>query len=150
MSRRLILLRHAHRDKHGHVDNGLSEKGLKQAAKLVKYFEKNFSEEKMKFYTSPKIRCIETISPIAKSFSEDVTVMKLLDEGSFLEERAQEFMKWWAREAPPITVICSHGDWIPYLVFIMTGARIELKKGAFVEIIGPTGAPVLHTLIQEF
>lgn len=152
MSKRLILLRHAHREKNlgHHIDNGLSEKGKKQVARLVKFFEKKFNEEKPVFYSSPKKRCVETAEPVAELFSEKVQIMKHLDEGDFLENRVQEIIKWWVREAPPLTVLCSHGDLIPLLVYQMTGARVEFKKGAMAEISGPSGAPWLYTLIQEF
>lgn len=151
MAKQLFLIRHAHRDIESSrlTDNGLSEKGQAQALKLVKLFYRRLDLEDPMFFSSPKKRCIETLTPLSKSFGKKVEVMDLLDEGSSLFERIQEFIEWWMKNGPTCTVVCSHGDWIPECVYKMTGARIDCKKGSVVEIGGSTTAPLLINLIQK-
>lgn len=153
MAKTLILVRHAHRDKGLGDDNGLSERGQRQAKRICARVESHLKEDSgdasIAVFSSPKRRCIETVAPLAQKLNIQVETMKLLDEGSRLEERVEEFFKWWIREAPQVTIACSHGDWIPCCILRMTGARVDLKKGAIAEISGPSAAPLLMGLIQN-
>jgi broad specificity phosphatase PhoE len=64
--KRIVFIRHAHRDTEIHSrDNGLSEKGKKQVRQVVR-FSRSRELENALFLTSPKIRCVETITPVAE------------------------------------------------------------------------------------
>ena len=145
--KRLLVVRHAHRDKSEgrEKDNGLSSKGQRQAEKLASYLKAHYPVSEAKIFSSPKERCIETVSALGKVKSWGV-----LDEGDDLNKRAKEFLKWWKEEAPPFVIVSSHGDWIPVFFEIALGTGIELQKGAFAELVLEDGQPRLRTLVQEF
>lgn len=160
MSKTLILIRHAHRDViEPGEDNGLSPKGLNQVEHLVeyfhKYFEKEFEGVKPRFLCSPKKRCRETLGPIALRQKVEFKVDPRLSECSPVEdsrdfiERIRDFATDWKEGGRPLTVVCSHGDWIPELVAEIANARISLKKAGFVEIREVAGECVLSSLVQK-
>jgi broad specificity phosphatase PhoE len=144
-----ILIRHAHRDTHRGtegraLDNGLSAKGRRQAAKLQKYFKRRFGKDaQLILMTSPSKRCQETLQPISKLTSRKLVVSKELSEqnsresSAAFEKRVNRFLKSHAK-AKGMLVICSHGDWIPRAVERLSGARLHLeegvKKGSWIEI----------------
>lgn len=137
----LIIIRHAHRDKAAgrEADNGLSKKGIDQTRALTKFFERRYSGTKPLVLTSPKLRCVETVLPIAdicgvKLFAVDW----LLEQGEGesrkeMKKRAQQALRFWKREAPALTILCSHGDWIPEFLDAALGAPLELKKAGWAE-----------------
>ncbi len=130
----LVIIRHAHRDTSDKsADNGLSPKGQKQALKIKKYFKKNYPKTSLVIMTSPKKRCVETIESLLKDDLKP-TISKLLDEGEPLQSKVDQFIKWWKTKAPSVTVICSHGDWIPVCIKTLTGKDVGLKKGELLEI----------------
>lgn len=150
MSKTLILIRHAHRDKKfgSDADNGISEKGEKQVKRLLKYMEDHYHDVNPYIISSPKKRCQQTIAPIAEYYKKEVEIEELVGEAPNLEGRVREFHKWWIQKAPEFTIVCSHGDFIPICVFMMTGARADISKCSLTEISGPTTAPYLVHLIQ--
>lgn len=152
MSKTLILVRHAHRFKSSgrSADNGLSPKGHKQALKIKKHFKKVFPLARPLLISSPKKRCVETILPLVNGDKSKVRLTGLLDEGGALELNSHAFMNWWTKEAPPLVVACSHGDVLPVLVEMLTGANTDLKKGAWAEVELDGGVSRLTWLIQEF
>jgi broad specificity phosphatase PhoE len=141
----LIILRHAHRDKEEgpFADNGLSEKGKKQAEQIQKYFSKQFNELKPVILSSPKLRCQETVAPLAEAARVPVTVnpsLAELDESTFegpeeMAKRIEQFIHDWKKSKTALTVACSHGDWIPVALQLLVGKSIDLKKGAWAEVI---------------
>ncbi len=148
MSKTLVLIRHAHRERllGPQVDNGLSDKGKKQAKEVAKYFHDYFDSSEATFLSSPKKRCMETIQAI----SDKVEVRDELGEGLGLRFRAQKFADWWrGPSASELTVACSHGDWIPECVQILTGAVIDIKKAGWVEIESVGTQVRLTWLIQD-
>jgi len=147
--RRLILVRHAHRDKpYGRqADNGLSEKGKRQARKLVGFLSKRCKEDVPRLLSSPKVRCMETLAPFAKKWGLEVIADSLLDEQSdhpprermsSVEKRAEKFCEEWLKAKEDTVVACSHGDWLPICLAQLLGIELELKKGAvaIIEVIG--------------
>jgi broad specificity phosphatase PhoE len=63
----IVFLRHAHRDKPiPDKDNGLSDKGRKQVEDLLKDFKKGKIPKARIFWSSPKIRCQETLEPLSE------------------------------------------------------------------------------------
>jgi phosphohistidine phosphatase SixA len=137
-AKRLILIRHAHRDKPfglgGIADNGLSAKGLKQAERVREYFKEHFEGEAPLILSSPKKRCRETVAPIAKMEGVKVQESEDLNEGEQVEKKAKRFLEWWKEEAPPLTVACSHGDWIPEFTMLALGEEIDLNKAGWLEL----------------
>ena len=136
----LIIVRHAHREILDRIaDNGLSARGQIQANKIAEYFRVNFAAKKFKLYSSPRLRCKETLAPLSLELSEPVEISPLLDEGASggrpeVERRVHEFKVWWERNAPDLIVICSHGDWIPYCLQALMGEYLEIRKGGLAEI----------------
>jgi len=154
----LILVRHAHRrTRQGRErDNGLSEKGVRQVARLRRYFRTAHEGLEGVFLSSPRRRCVETIQPLARGRRGRVEISPLLleeEEGESragLRRRVDEFCRWWADEAPLLVVACSHGDWIPLAVAELTGARVVVRKAGLVEIRRIGGRARLYTLRQDF
>ena len=160
MKKTLVLIRHAHRDTtHRSADNGLSEKGQKQAAALLRYYLKAFADDKPRIFSSPKRRCTETVIGIAREqgvrieTSSEFVEQQPGESLGDLRKRAERFIEKWRGEknAAPLTIVCSHGDWLPAALLAATGARGELKKGAWAEITQDGAeAPCLEWLIQSF
>lgn len=157
MKKTLVIIRHAHRTLEDRDrDNGLSERGQDQVKKLVKFYQNRFAGLKPVFMTSPKKRCIETISPLAIVAGAKVAnIDERLDEqghdstGVFIA-RIQEFLDVWKYEGQALTVICSHGDWIPTAVQKLIGRSVSLKKCGWVEIDCEEGSDAQLTwLVQK-
>jgi 8-oxo-dGTP diphosphatase len=155
----LVLIRHAHRDTtRREADNGLSDKGRKQAAALAKHFARMFPEETSpKILSSPKLRCVETVTPIARlgDGRKIQASQALLERGAresqaAFEKRIRGFLEWWKTEGPAVTVACSHGDWLPEALRLLTGANVEFRKGAWVELGLSGGTSTIRWVIQRF
>ncbi len=159
--KRLVLIRHAHRSTEDRSkDNGLSEKGFAQVKRLVQFSKERIDSDsddfgQVRFMSSPKKRCRETLAPIAEAQDTTLTIEPLLDEhrsgesGAVFVERIRQFLEQWKSEGSDLTVICSHGDWIPMAVHLMTGAKIGLKKSAWCEIEYTGGECYLTWLVQK-
>jgi phosphohistidine phosphatase SixA len=147
--KRLVFIRHAHRDTEVHSrDNGLSEKGLKQVKQLVRFSEGR-DLEGAEFISSPKLRCIETLSPVAKALKTEISIDRRLGEGGSLDDLDQ-FVDWWKYEGPNLLVACSHGDVIPFLVQKITGGVISIKKAGWCEIELVGSDAYLTWLVQKY
>lgn len=137
--KRLILVRHAHRDKpFGQVfDNGLSPFGDKQAVELVDKlkveaapFQKHL--EHIPLFSSPKKRCIETLRPLAENLKTTLSVRDELDEGDHIRKRAKQFLSLIDALKAPVVIACSHGDWIPEFVSLFCdSAAIHVEKAGY-------------------
>ena len=161
MSKTLILIRHAHRDNsRRELDNGLDDKGREQAKSLKKFFFARFSTEDLKgglwLVSSPKIRCQETLLPIAKDLGRSVDVHPGLDEqgpketGAEFSSRVQKFIKEWESSKVPTTVVCGHGDNLPLTVQHLLGWPQSFKKGAWLEVEMEGGSKALRWYIPSF
>ncbi|MEO5970725.1 MAG: phosphoglycerate mutase family protein [Bdellovibrionia bacterium] len=134
----LVLVRHGHRDTTSKkADNGLTDTGQKQARRIKEEFADKFEDEKPLFLSSPKHRCIETLEPLADEFDKKVKIDALLDEESQDEraskfiDRIKDFLDWWKNKAPKVTIACSHGDWLPEAVNLLTGKEADFAKGGW-------------------
>lgn len=144
MSKTLILIRHGHRDTtNRELDNGLSEKGRTQAKAIAKFFERRFGldlEKGLWVVSSPKLRCVETLLPLAKAAGRKVDIHPDLDEqglreaGGSFAGRIQRFLNEWKNAKADLTVLCSHGDWLPAATQHLLGAAQAFKKGGWMEI----------------
>ena len=150
----LVFIRHAHRDKiPGQNDNGLSEKGWVQAADTANALLKRSTHWSAppKLMTSPKLRCVETSDTIASVLKVKSVVDEDLDEAASKESgeefiaRIKDFLARWKRNAAPVTLACSHGDWIPDAIRILTGKDYDIRKGAYIEVVLEDGeAEITH------
>ena len=157
MEKRLILIRHAHRDTSDRsADNGLSKKGWDQAQSLAAEFVSRFKDQKPVLLSSARIRCMETLEPISTltgvKIKTDARLIEQEFEESFgdFEERAENFVKDWKKQGVSLLLICSHGDWLPVALKELTGSEIEMKKGAWAEVVCRDEHPKLERLIQRF
>ena len=162
MIKQLILIRHAHRDNANRsLDNGLSPKGEKQARWLKQYVAARFNREEWRdlsamILSSPKRRCLETLKGISEHFGLPCEKEIGIDEQKVSESvvqfdaRVHEFLNWWVKEAPPVVVACSHGDWLPLAAFHLLGTPIEMKKGSWLEIEWDEGRAQLRSYIPSF
>jgi len=150
----LILVRHAHRDKNSgpDADNGLSAKGKTQAEAIARYFKKRFKGSNLVLYSSPKLRCQETLAPLAMVTDSRIQTLSSLDEASSSSSLAQgvaEFDQLLRGSKAPLIVACSHGDWLHFFLKARIGAEIDLAKGAWAEIDYELGVPRLTWLLQS-
>jgi broad specificity phosphatase PhoE len=151
LEKTLILIRHAHRDtSERDLDNGLSKKGMIQARNLAKKFERLSVTEPVLLLSSPKLRCIQTLDPIAKLSQVPIEKNALLiekDESermSHLQARVDHFLNIWKKSKSPITLVCSHGDWLPLAFQGLLGIEAEFKKGSWAEISWNGFKPLLR------
>lgn len=157
MKKTLVLIRHGHRDNSVRSrDNGLSEKGQEQARWLKKYFFRRFEErDGLWLVSSPKVRCIETLEPIAKEGGFEVDCNPDLTEQSAgetlvkFETRIRRFLEEWAHSPQPLTLVSSHGDWLPLAARHLLGADFDFKKGSWLELEWD-GRGILRSYIPSF
>lgn len=157
MVKRLIIIRHAHRDTATpSLDNGLSKKGKKQARRLLNFYGRVLPDARPLILTSPMKRCVETVEQLAAaSGTRAVMDKRLLDlsgkEGRQTRpKRLVDFLSWWKEQAPALTIACSHGGWIDLFLKVTTGANSNLKKGGWAEISWQGKQAELVWLIQSF
>ena len=110
---RVFVVRHAHagdRERWQGDDRQrpLSEKGRGQAAGLVRLLAE---AEVGRILSSPYLRCVQTVDPLARAVSVRVEPEPLLAEGGDWREVLK-----LARDAMVPTVLCSQGDVIGDLV----------------------------------
>lgn len=102
----------------------LTEEGRRQAERLVERFQ---GAEIERIVSSPFLRCIQTVEPLARSRGLEVEIADELAEGTD-PERTVEFI--WRLEPVP-TVLCGHGGEIDTVVraFEAEGATVEGSRG---------------------
>jgi broad specificity phosphatase PhoE len=139
-TRKIVLLRHAHRDTTDRfLDNGLSEKGLKQAKAIASHFREHFAKP-TELLSSPKLRCQETLADYAEALSMEVEINNELIEQEAteasrdLEKRIVDYFKAWEESDKQFTVLCSHGDWIPIALYLLVDIQTDIKKAGWAEL----------------
>jgi phosphohistidine phosphatase SixA len=130
----VLLIRHAHagsrRDPHvPDRDRHLSPKGLKQARALVKVLE---AYSPQRILSSPAVRCVETVSPLAEANHLKVEEDDALAEGAGLVALALV-----RRVTNEKIALCTHGDVIPEILVALAdedhldlGPRPRQAKGS--------------------
>jgi 8-oxo-dGTP diphosphatase len=139
------------------LDNGLSAKGKKQARRVARYYKERFGGGPApRFFSSPKRRCLETLAPLAKFVKRPVhSDAALLEQGPAegrerFVKRIESFLGPWRGRRRALAVFCSHGDWIPEAIRLLTGAPVILKKGGWAEVKwGADGVPRLRRVLQK-
>lgn len=131
----IVFIRHAHRDtSERDIDNGISTKGRDQVKKLIKRYESGKLPPGEVFWTSPKKRCLETLTPVASRAAKVAVVEALLDEQSENEDR-QDFSKRITELIEKVSkenqtvYLCSHGDFIPLAIEMLSGNSVDVSKG---------------------
>jgi len=159
MTKSLVLIRHGQRDTDpDDHDNGLNQRGLAQAQAAAEFFRNRFPEgvANLELLSSPKRRCRETLTAIASAAGREFRVDANLDEhqpgeGSpAFDRRVQIFLDERARSAARLTIACSHGDWLPRAIDLLTGHRPDLPNACWFEIAWRGGPAELTWFIPTF
>lgn len=152
----LVLVRHAHRDiRPSDFNNGLSERGMEQAARLARHFQERFGATQAIVLSSPKLRCLQTAQAIADASGTELEIDERLDEQragetpSQFQKRIKDFVKAWKAKPPKLMVACSHADWLPLAFGEILGRRLDLEKGGWAEIAIDGDEVRLDRLEQE-
>lgn len=120
----VLLIRHAHAGARKDWDGDdrlrpLSSKGQRQAAGLADLAE-TYAPQRV--FSSPYIRCLQTVEPLANRLSLRVEAMDELAEGS--GSAALGLVRAFADEK---VALCTHGDIIPeILVALADEDRVDL------------------------
>lgn len=124
---RLYLVRHAHAGDraawHGPDDERpLSEKGWRQARGLVDLLSADTFDA---ITSSPSVRCVQTVEPLAEARHLTVQMDDRLLEGhdpddtyAWLDERADSGS----------IVACTHGDLVPAILGLVARAGVDLPS----------------------
>lgn len=98
----------------------LSKKGRRQAEALALYFRKL---EVARVITSPHLRCVQTVRPLAIDREIPLELSETLAEGAPTEAA----LALVEETATAPTVLCSHGDIIPAVVLALTERGMALE-----------------------
>jgi broad specificity phosphatase PhoE len=122
---KLYVVRHSHAGSRSNWSGDdrlrpLSKKGRRQAASLATRLADIRSDtgdggRVTRLISSPSVRCVETLEPLAEQLSLPIEEDSRLAEGSNGDAAlalAQEL-----QQAGTVTVLCSHGDVIPELLW---------------------------------
>jgi len=91
---------------------------MRQAVALA---ERLAGEHVSALISSPSMRCVQTLEPLAERLVLKVEEDDRLSEGSSIEQSLAV-----ARDAPDRAVLCSHGDVIPDLIVALVRRGMEL------------------------
>jgi 8-oxo-dGTP diphosphatase len=131
----LYLLRHAKakaREKWTEPDHlrPLTKAGWRQAEALVELYS---DEEFTRLLSSPYVRCVQTLEPLAKARGLQVETADELVEGAPLEA-TYELMRTIAADGP--APLCTHGDVVQNVLVdlqrrsVPLEGQLELRKGS--------------------
>jgi Phosphohistidine phosphatase SixA len=100
----------------------LTKKGRRQAEGLVVAFRGRDVDQVL---TSPYIRCVQSVRPLALDRELSLTTDDALSEGAPLTDA----LALLERIATSAAVLCSHGDVIPMLIDQMVSAGADVSDG---------------------
>jgi broad specificity phosphatase PhoE len=131
------LVRHAKAgSRHNFVgpddDRPLTKKGLVQAAGIAEVLA---LQHPTRLLTSPLLRCVETLQPLADAVGLPIEIDARLAEGSSYNTVLELI-----EQLPEGSVLCSHGDVIPAVIDALLRRGAELasepdhRKGAIWEL----------------
>ncbi len=108
----LYLIRHAHagsrtRWEGDDLDRPLSRRGQQQVAHLAELLA---DVRPAAVWSSPAVRCVQTVEPIAVSHDLEIMADPLLAEGN---DAGKAAMRMVEAAADGDLVVCAHGDLIP-------------------------------------
>lgn len=121
---RLYLVRHAKAGERrlwdgDDVERPLSKKGWKQSEALGERLERLGPTELL---SSPYVRCVQTLEPLARRLGRAVAIDRRLTEDKPVEPVLE-----LVREAPDGSVLCSHGDIIPATVEALGAGGADVR-----------------------
>lgn len=110
----LVVVRHAHAGRRSEWDaedslRPLSPKGELQAAHLAATLA---PLEPKVIVSSPAVRCVQTVTPLARLLGVELTIDRRLAEGA----RPDRAMDLIGELSGSTAVVCSHGDLIPEIL----------------------------------
>lgn len=119
----VLLVRHAHAGERGKwrgddAKRPLDKRGRLQADALIPIVRRY---EPVRVLSSPAVRCVETVEPVAESLGLVVERVDDLAEGNSKE--AIRMVKGLAKKA--WVVLCSHGDVVPDVLDALTADGLE-------------------------
>lgn len=102
----------------------MTRRGRRQARRLIERFE---GLEIERIVSSPFVRCVQTVEPLARTRGLDVEKAEELAEGADVARTVEYFRS--LDEGP--TVLCGHGREIEALIeaFETDGAQVEGRRG---------------------
>lgn len=128
-------------------DRPLSDEGRAQALTIGEEWAR---ETPVAVLSSPRLRCRETVQPLADCFELELRVEPTLDEDTPFERTLAML-----EEAPDGTVCCSHGDVIPAVMdalvrrgLVLVGSRGALRKAAMFVVHREDGRFVRAELVD--
>lgn len=107
---------------HDDVDRPLSKEGWRQANQLAKRLA---GKQATTLHSSPYVRCVQTLEPLADRLGTTVTVDERLREGEPFEPVLDLLL-----EVGDGAVLCSHGDIIPDVVQALARRGMEVQTPA--------------------
>ncbi|MBV9661789.1 MAG: histidine phosphatase family protein [Acidimicrobiales bacterium] len=121
----VLLVRHAHaasraKWEEDDADRPLSTKGRDQAQKLVSVLG---TYRPSRILSSPYLRCVDTIGPLAETLGVEVEIDDRLAEGG--GSAAVELVRSLADQD---VAVCSHGDVLP-TILVMLANEDDLNLG---------------------
>jgi 8-oxo-dGTP diphosphatase len=125
----------------------LSKGGRKQTAAITARLR---GEQITGLWTSPYVRCVQTLEPLGQALGLEVHVDKRLAEGTPLED-----VLALLGEVDDGAVLCSHGDVIPELIngLVRRGTHVagepDWRKGAIWVLSPPHGDGAVATARPE-
>ncbi|HZQ86124.1 MAG TPA: phosphoglycerate mutase family protein [Acidimicrobiales bacterium] len=127
----ILLVRHARagrRDRWVGDDRlrPLSKKGRAQAAALTGLLMPHIGEAPVRLLSSPWVRCMETLEPLAAAIGATVEADETLAER--MGDKASDAFASWATEGGTV-VLCTHGDVVLALLdhLAHSGVRVRPK-----------------------
>jgi 8-oxo-dGTP diphosphatase len=100
------------------VDRPLTKKGWAQAHGLA---ERLVPVAPSRILSSPYLRCVQTVEPLAEELGITIETTELLQEGARFEAVLDLLAS-----LPDGTVLCSHGDVIPEVIAALDRRRVEI------------------------
>lgn len=124
----VFLVRHADAKSranwpHDDESRPLSRKGIDQANGLVDLLEKRRIGRVL---TSPAVRCVDTVEPLASALGVKLEETDTLLEGADIGD-AYELLKDLARKRDS-SVLCTHGDIVPELLRLASRDGLKLDE----------------------
>ena len=131
----IFLIRHAHAGKRSEWDEAdhlrpLSERGRRQSISLIDVVGDVVVG---RIVSSPFLRCVETVEPLAERFELAVEFSDALAEGADGEEAYALLLELDQQDG----VVCSHGDVIPQLLRRLVAAGMD-TDGPLIDQKGST------------
>ncbi len=153
----IYLVRHAHaRSREGwegiDSERPLTKRGVEQSRRVATYLAELEDRPPSRLLSSPAVRCLQTVQPLAGATNLEVVPADWLDEGSDATHALEELRALAARLDPPSGVggpiaACTHGDVIWGLLEDLHRSGVELgpqpgapKGGVWILTSGAEGA----------